>query len=346
MKRLVMKSKINIRNIMLLFSFVLSVCFFQFLWTEQVYAENVIAVGEHKNGVIDQNNLIDEYAFQAEDYTMSYRVSCDKSLESNLVVAIYDEAGNKLTSDWEPFDPAESERYVEAPKCKPGKYYIRVSASAAAPESVKYEIELSKVNNYGKIKVSKTTGVYTGKKQKLPTVRVYDCAGKELDQSEYECWFGRKYEYEQPGEDDCGYSSGTGKKLKTYATSMGEYTLYIYYNQKKGYYTPDEVDEDGYHSREYAAYVIRPEQAKIKSKSAKNGKITVSCKASRNAKWYVWELAQDKKFKRMVKTECWGTSKQVFQGLKKGKTYYVRVYIESEDYLKGAYSKPVKVKCK
>lgn len=343
MKNIFREKRMIFGRFLTAFAAVFALCFFYMVTGETVLAEEeAIELGKRVYDVLEGDNAMDQYVLTAKDYTFSYRFELStydtsSAQKKDVMVAVYDEAGNKLgeRSDWENIDELPEEEYLEIPRCKPGKYYVRVTA--ASTERIEYGLIVQKANNYGKVRLSKTTAVYNGKKQKLPAVAVYDAAGKKIDKSEYTYWFGR---------------TSDKTKYRKNVSGIGEYTLYLYYGRE--YYEPYTDDILEYQQRVFRAFVMKPERAEIKSKSTRNGKITVNCKVSQNAEWYIWELAEDKQFKHIVKREYWGKPKEVFRGLKKGKNYYIRVYIESKDKrgrtyinpIRGAYSKPVRVKCK
>lgn len=337
-----MQKRKNLCNFATLFLTTLfAICLFSLAAVREVHAAEPIEVGGYAEGVINQNNPVDEYAFTAEKYTLSYRVVLYSNVLRNLdlTIGIYDEAGNLLaekSSDWDIEKDSVLQNFVEAPKCRPGKYYIRVSTPDTATEETEYKIRLAKCNNYGKVKLSKTQDEYTGKKQKLPKVAVYDCAGKKMNQSEYTYWFCTW--------NDMNNNALNAKYLNNkYRTEAGSYGLCIRYNWD--YWSPESQGVLRCTEVIWDVYKITPEQTKIKKVETKNGTITATCRAGKVAAGnYKWQLSEDKSFKKCI-TRNKGT-KVSFTGLDKGKTYYIRVCITSKNAISGKYSKPVKVKCK
>lgn len=97
-----------------------------------------------------------------------------------------------------------------------------------------------------------------------------------------------------------------------------------------------------------AANNVAKKPAKVKIKSARNLKkksITVVWKKSKNAKKYQVQYSLNKKFKKGNKTKSTKKLTYNIKGLKKNKTYYVRVRAVNGK-LSGAWSKTKKVKIK
>lgn len=340
------------KNVLFIGALLLLSGIFQLFTARAAYAQEVktIEPGDCAEGVISPDNPMDEYTFTAEKYTLSYRVDLCSSVVKNpdLTVGIYDESGALLgeNSDWTPNGEVfwykdEYEYFAEAPKCKPGKYFIRVTASGTALAETDYQIKLTKSNQYGTIKVQKRQDIYTGKRRRLPRVTVYDCAGKKIDQSEYTYWFCND------GEHEAAYWDGKCHS-DTYVTELGTYSLCIRYHSDLGYFNePTPIDRFDTYIRNI--YIMKPEQAKIQKVESRNGKITAVCKTSKCKNSdirYVWQISEKPDFKIRTTKHLKGTHVK-FNNLQKGKIYYIRVYIEKNlDITHGECSKTMRVKCR
>lgn len=311
-----------------------------------------IEIGKEESVTSDQSHPVTEFTLQTTDYAFSYQIEVmvERALKQNMslkvpTITVYDSTGKVIAeqSEWENVE--DSSFCLLTPVCQPGRQYnIKISFEGT------YKLYVTKDNTYGKIRLAKRSAVYNGKKIKLPQVTVYDAAGKKIDSGDYKYWFATK-------EEERTYSYDKTFKKQTYVKNAGDYALFIRYDSGKGYASADEklyydieTQEEIYNvfnQKIEHAFVVKPERAVINSQGSENGTITVNCKKSSNAQKYVWQLATDKKCKHIVKKGTSGTKTQkVFKKLNKGKTYYARVCIETSDAVRGAYSKPVKVKCK
>ena len=321
-------------KLLTIFTMCLAILAFQMLLGKQVHAESVLQIAERTEGTIDQNNREAVYTFRTDNVnTFSYVI--DYQGDANLLVQVCDSKGTVLKecSDWIAADGFQDLFGLRVDDCAKGtQYQVKISAPADQVKEVKYSLAVYKSNAYGSAKLAKPYAVYNGKKIRLPKITVYDKAGKKLDSSEYTYWIKELY-YESE------------KPVMKYAKEIGKYDYYVAYG--KEYYHDESEGECGNSQLIEATFEIRPERAKIAKVESKSGKITATCKSSKNAKTYSWQLATDQKFKNIVKTAVWSSgTKKTFRNLKKGKVYYVRVAIDANDFVRGAYSKPVKVKCK
>lgn len=141
-----------------------------------------VRFGESKNAMLKDSQQCDEYVFMEMDNTLAYYVQVKTA--QNLSVRIYDAEGKKLKRGDVTYTQDGDLMYV-VEKCKPGKYYVRISTVNDLQKDVNYSIKVTKSNQDGTVKFSKSSATYSGKKRKLPKVRIYDCDGKEIDKNKY-----------------------------------------------------------------------------------------------------------------------------------------------------------------
>lgn len=288
----------------------------------------VIEPGDTIEGTIDERSTKDTYVFKTGRNTLSYAIYCNTDDETDFMVTVYNSRGIELAykDSWERYDDDDDCLWVST--LRPGrKYYIVVETDDAELNSGDYQLYIKKSNEGGFVKLSKTSSIYTGKKQKLPTITVYDCKGRKISKKDYIYWF-----------DD--YDN-----KEKYVKEIGKYSLYVLYGSDYYHYMAE--SECGFADCYEGDFVIRPPRVKITDISSKSGNISIACQKSKYATSYCYFIATDKKFKNVVKSTIYGkTNKKTFSGLEKGKTYYVRVCINGGDFVFSKYSPMKKIKCK
>lgn len=288
----------------------------------------VIEPGDTIEGTIDERSTKDTYVFKTGRNTLSYAIACDADAGMDFIVTVYNSRGIELArqDSWESYDGDYDCLWVRA--LKPGrKYYIVVETDNVDVNWGNYQLFIMKSNEGGSVKLSKTSSIYTGKKQKLPTVTVYDCKGRKISKKDYTYWFN---DYDNK---------------EKYVKEIGQYSVYVLYGSDYYHYMAE--SECGFADCHEGDFVIRPPRVKITDISSKSGNISITCQKSKYAECYHYMVATDKKFKNIVKSSSHSkTNKKTFSGLEKGKTYYVRVCIDGGDFIYSNYSPVKKIKCK
>ncbi len=226
---------------------------------------------------------------------------------------------------------------VGAETVEPGNYYIEVSI---AKKQFSKKVTSIRVDVMGDVeplepfvKLGRMSSVYTGKKIKMPSVKLVWKREPSVDQKYLDSY-------------DTIYDMRTGKKVKS-IKKIGRYII------STKYYEPD-YGGDG-----CAIFTVTPQKGVIKNvKSKKRGQIQVTAKSNTAAGRYQIQVSTDRSFEKDVKEINTKNTRQIVKKLKSKQTYYVRlryyknvskkyVYGQSKPQpIYGAWSKTKTVICK
>ncbi len=217
----------------------------------------------------------------------------------------YDEYSPIMTLIWN--DDAYC--VAEHENLEPGTYYVKVEAdqeqfSEKTPE-IRFHIMGRVQILHPYLSLKKASTVYTGKKIKLPKVRVTGKGKYNFD--------GSRVKF------DCVIDRKTGEEVKT-LRKVGRYLIcnegFLINRNTMLYFWGDNC----------IAFTVTPQKGVLKeAKSKKAGQIQAIAKKNTAAGRYQLQVSTDKKFKTNVQTVNTKETKQTVKNLESGKRYYVRV---------------------